>query len=77
MTRLKLVPFATLVKVAEAKGFRRIRQEGSHNIFRNTDGKIIVIPNHGSQVIVRPLLRKILRDMGVNPEEYDSILKEL
>jgi predicted RNA binding protein YcfA (HicA-like mRNA interferase family) len=77
MTRLKLVPFAALEKVAEAKGFRRIRQEGSHNIFRNADGKIIVIPNHGSQVIVRLLLRKILRDMGVNPEEYERVLKEL
>ncbi len=29
------------------------------------------------QVIVRPLLRKILRDMGVSPDEYENILKEL
>lgn len=49
----------------------------SHNIFRSADGKIIVIPNHGSQVIVRPLLRKILRDMGVSPDEYEAILKKL
>ena len=77
MSRLRLVPFAKLAKVAEAKGFQRIRQEGSHNIYRNGDGKIIVIPNHGPQVIVRPLLRKILRDMGVSPDEYEKILKKL
>ena len=77
MSRLRLVPFAKLARVAEAKGFQRIRQEGSHNIYRNADGKIIVIPNHGSQVIVRPLLRKILRDMGISPDEYQKILKEL
>jgi predicted RNA binding protein YcfA (HicA-like mRNA interferase family) len=77
MSRLRLVAFSILAKVAEAKGFSRIRQEGSHNIFRNADGKIIVIPNHGSQVIVRPLLRKILRDMGVSPHEYEEILKKL
>ncbi|HLA87660.1 MAG TPA: type II toxin-antitoxin system HicA family toxin [Anaerolineales bacterium] len=77
MSRLRLVAFSTLAKVAEAKGFYRIRQEGSHNIFRSADGKIIVIPNHGSQVIVRPLLRKILRDMGVSPDEYEAILKKL
>ncbi len=75
MSRLRLVPFGTLAKVAEAKGFQRIRQEGSHTIFRDASGKIIVIPNHGSKVIVRPLLRKILRDMGVSPEEYEKILK--
>jgi predicted RNA binding protein YcfA (HicA-like mRNA interferase family) len=77
MSRLRLVPFATLAKLAEAKGFQHVRQEGSHNVFRNADGKIIVIPNHGSQVIVRPLLRKILRDMGVSLDEYEKMLKKL
>jgi predicted RNA binding protein YcfA (HicA-like mRNA interferase family) len=77
MTRLRLVAFAILAKVAEEKGFHRVRQEGSHTIFRNAEGKVVVIPNHGSQVIVRPLLRKILRDMGVSPDEYAHILKEL
>ena len=76
MSRLRLVPFATLAKLAEAKGFQHVRQEGSHNVFRNAEGKIIVIPNHGSQVIVRPLLRKILRDMGVSLDEYEKILKK-
>ena len=60
MSRLRLVPFGTLAKVAEAKGFKRIRQEGSHNIFHDASGKIIVIPDHGAKVIIRPLLRKIL-----------------
>lgn len=77
MSRLRLVPFATLAKLAEAKGFQRARQEGSHNVFRNAEGKIIVIPDHGSQVIVRPLLRKILRDMGVSIDEYAKMLKKL
>lgn len=77
MSRLRLVPYATLAKVSESKGFRWVRSNGSHNIFRNASGKIIVIPDHGSQVIVRPLLRKILRDIGISPEEYDRLLKEL
>ena len=77
MSRLRLAPFATLAKLAEVKGFQRVRQEGSHNVFRNAEGKIIVIPDHGSQVIVRPLLRKILRDMGVSLDEYNKMLKKL
>jgi predicted RNA binding protein YcfA (HicA-like mRNA interferase family) len=77
VSRLRLVPFATLAKVAEAKGFQRMRREGSHTVFCNKEGKIIVIPDHGSQVIVRPLLRKILRDMGVGLKEYNQLLKKV
>ena len=76
MTRLRLVAYRELSKVAEVAGFRMIRQEGSHNTFRNAEGRIVVIPDHGSQVIVRPLLRKILRDMGLSVEEYTRLLEE-
>ncbi|MBI4828287.1 MAG: hypothetical protein HY804_05675 [Nitrospinae bacterium] len=46
---------------------------GSHNVFRNSEGRVVVIPDHGSQVIVRPLLRKILRDVRMTVEEYSQI----
>ena len=77
MTRLRLVPYRELSKVAEAAGFHRVRREGSHNTFRNAEGRIVVIPDHGSQVIVRPLLRKILRDLGLSIEGYHNILNKL
>ena len=76
MTHLRLVAYRELSKVAEAAGFRWIRREGSHNTFRNAEGRIVVMPDHGSQVIVRPLLRKILRDMGLSVEEYTRLLEE-
>jgi len=76
LTRLRLVAYRELSKVAEVAGFRWIRREGSHNTFRNAEGRIVVIPDHGSQVIVRPLLRKILRDMGLSVEEYTRLLEE-
>jgi predicted RNA binding protein YcfA (HicA-like mRNA interferase family) len=76
VTRLRLIPYSRLAKIAEARGFQWTRTNGSHNVFRHPSGKIIVIPDHGAQVIVRPLLRKILRDLGVSPEEYTELLKE-
>jgi len=74
LTRLRLVPYRELKKVAEAAGYSWIRCEGSHNVFRHLSGRIVVIPDHGSQVIVRPLLRKILRDLGLSPEAYQHLL---
>ena len=77
MTKLRLVPYRKLRKVAEEAGFRWDRCEGSHNIFENAAGITVTIPDHGSQVIVRTLLRKILRDMGLSVDEYNEILDRL
>jgi predicted RNA binding protein YcfA (HicA-like mRNA interferase family) len=71
-----LLPYRNLAKVAEAAGFEWVRCRGSHNTFRSAD-RIVVIPDHGEQVIVRPLLRKIIRDMGLTVEEYNRLLDSL
>jgi predicted RNA binding protein YcfA (HicA-like mRNA interferase family) len=77
LSRLRLVPYKQLSKVAEAAGFEWVRRKGSHNTFRNAEGRIVVLPDHGSQVIVRPLLRKVVRDLGLTVDEYHRILDEL
>jgi predicted RNA binding protein YcfA (HicA-like mRNA interferase family) len=73
LTKLRLVDYRKLGKVAEAAGFQWVRRAGSHNSFRNAEGQIVVIPDHGSTVIVRPLLR----DMRLAIEDYHRILEEL
>jgi predicted RNA binding protein YcfA (HicA-like mRNA interferase family) len=55
-------------------GFQWKHRAGSHNSFVNSDGRTVVIPDHGGQVIVRPLLRKIIRDMGLSIEQYNEML---
>jgi predicted RNA binding protein YcfA (HicA-like mRNA interferase family) len=74
MTRLRVVPYRRMKKVAEACGFMWDRCEGSHNIFKHADGRIVTIPNHGADPIVRPLARKIIRDLGISVEEYNRLL---
>lgn len=53
MTKLRLVPYQDLKKLLAVKGFHWLRCEGSHNVFRHQSGRIVVLPDHGSQVIVR------------------------
>lgn len=77
MTKLRLATYKELQIVAETAGFHWVRCVGSHNTFRNAEGRIIVIPDHGSQEIVRPLLRKIIRDMGMSVEEYHTLLDRI
>ena len=68
------------MKVPKAPPPRLLPQEekvGLRGNFRsNAKGRIVVIPDHGSQVIVRPLLRKILRDLGLSVEGYTRLLEE-
>ena len=77
MSRLRLVPFSVLAKVAQETGFHLARRKGSHCTFKHEDGRIVTIPDHGSKVIVRPLLRRLLRDMGLTPAQYEELLESL
>ena len=77
MSRLKLLTYRDLARIAEMVGFQWVRRQGSHNTFRAPDGRVIVIPDHGSQVVVRPLLRKIIRDMGLTDEEFNRLVESL
>jgi predicted RNA binding protein YcfA (HicA-like mRNA interferase family) len=63
VTSARLVPYRRLAKVAAAAGFTWVRRDGSHNTFQSSDGRIAVIPDHGSRPIGRGLLHKILRQM--------------
>jgi predicted RNA binding protein YcfA (HicA-like mRNA interferase family) len=77
VSRLRLVSYRHLRRVAEAAGFEWVRCVGSHNSFRNADGQVVVIPDHGSQVIVRSLTRRIVRDLGLTVDEYNRLLDEV
>jgi predicted RNA binding protein YcfA (HicA-like mRNA interferase family) len=77
VSRLKLLPYQDLARVAEAAGFEWVRCRGSHNTFRSPDGQVVVIPDHRNQVIVRSLLRKIIRDMGLTVDEYNRLVDSL
>ena len=77
MSTLKLLPYRDLARVAEMAGFQWKRQRGSHNTFQADDGRTVTIPDHGHRVIVRPLLRKILRDMGLTVDEYNDLVEKM
>ena len=55
-------------------GFELIRQRGSHAIFRHADGRTTVIPFHAGEDLGRGLIRAILRDIDLDPEEFIALL---
>lgn len=77
MTRLRLAAYRELSQIAESAGYHWVRCVASHNTFRSAEGRIVVIPDHGSRPTVRLLLRKILRDLGLSVDEYHRLLDSL
>jgi predicted RNA binding protein YcfA (HicA-like mRNA interferase family) len=70
------MPSATareLQAVARKLGFLRTRQTGSHERWNHPDGRAVTIPLHGGHEIGPPLFFKILRQLGVTLDEFQSL----
>jgi predicted RNA binding protein YcfA (HicA-like mRNA interferase family) len=76
-TRVPIVKVKILEKLLFYLGFETKRQSGSHVFYRHTDGRYTTLPHHGNQDLGRSLIRQILREIEVSPEEFIELLKKL
>lgn len=74
MSRLPVVSARELERVLLGLGFERVRQRGSHVFYRHPDGRTTTIPHHKGRDIARPLLREILREVELSPDEFREAL---
>jgi predicted RNA binding protein YcfA (HicA-like mRNA interferase family) len=65
-----------MIKLLNKLGFLEIRQKGSHKSFRHDDGRTTVIPFHDED-LGRGLIRKILKDIEISTEEYETLRRDL
>lgn len=77
MSRLPIVNFRTMEKVLFSLGFAPVRQKGSHVFYRHADGRTTTVPNHPNRDIARPLIREILREIELTPEQFQAALEDL
>lgn len=77
MSKLPMVNFKTMDKLLHRLGFTAVRQKGSHVFYRHQDGRTTTLPRHGNRDIARPLMREILREISVSPDEFIDLLEEL
>ncbi len=77
MTRLPILDAKTLERVLYNLGFERVRQKGSHVFYRHPDGRTTTISHHPGRDLARPLLREILREIDLTPDELLDELKNL
>ena len=73
MPKLAPITATKLLKILRQLGFVEIRQRGSHVILKHKDGRETVVPVHQGEDLGRGLLRKILRDINLSPDEFSKI----
>jgi predicted RNA binding protein YcfA (HicA-like mRNA interferase family) len=77
MTRLPALNAKRMEKALFALGFVAVRQRGSHVFYRHPDGRTTTLPHHAGRDLARPLLREVLREIEVSPEELAEVLKSI
>ena len=77
MSKLPVVNFKTMDKILHGLGFTAVRQKGSHVFYRHANGRTTTLPNHGNRDIARPLMREILREISISPDEFVKLLEEV
>ncbi|NOJ27385.1 MAG: hypothetical protein DA330_05175 [Nitrososphaera sp.] len=60
--------YRDVLKVLDRKGFRIVRQRGSHIVLMHQDGRYATVPRHDP--IKEPTLKSILDQAGISKEEF-------
>ncbi|MBL9179114.1 MAG: type II toxin-antitoxin system HicA family toxin [Verrucomicrobiaceae bacterium] len=58
-----------LMKCLKGHGFLLVRVHGSHHVMQHLDGRQTVVPVHAGEIIGPGLLRKILNQTELEPED--------
>ncbi len=74
MPKLPRLTAREIAAVLQRIGFSLARQSGSHQIYKNAAGKRATVPFHASKILHPKVLRSILRDAELSPEDLEKLL---
>lgn len=69
-----MIDAAAMARILFELGFAAVRQKGSHVYYRHPDGRTTTLPHHKGRDLARPLLREILREIDLPPDELRKLL---
>lgn len=69
MPRLPRVTAKQIISILEKRGFKFVRQSGSHKIYRNLEGKRATVLFHDNKILHPKVLKSIMKDAEIEPEE--------
>lgn len=73
MPKLSPIGGRELIRILQKQGFISVRQKGSHVRLEHTDGRKTSAPVHTGESVHVGLLRKILRNIQISPEDFNEL----
>lgn len=73
-SRLPILKARDIMRVLHSLGFKEVRQAGSHIFFQHSDGRTTLVSRHDREDIGRGLLRQILKEIELTPEQFSKYL---
>jgi len=77
VSKLPIVDAMTMERLRRRLGFEAVRHKGSHVFYRPPDGRTTIVPHHRGRDLARPLIREILREIDLAPEDYSRLLQDV
>ncbi|MBI2062499.1 MAG: type II toxin-antitoxin system HicA family toxin [Candidatus Yanofskybacteria bacterium] len=65
MPRLPRITAKQIISILERRGFKLVRQSGSHKIYRNLEGKRTTVPFHDNKTLHPKILKSIIKDAEI------------
>ena len=53
MSRMPTITAKVIVEFLKSKGFKQVRQKGSHKFFKHSDGRTATVPDHKGEELGR------------------------
>jgi predicted RNA binding protein YcfA (HicA-like mRNA interferase family) len=69
VSRFRAIRARDMIRFLQSLGFSQIRQRGSHRFFTHPDGRTATVPDHRGEDLGRGLVRAILRDIDLSPDD--------
>ncbi len=71
MSDLPIISGREIIKTLGKIGYREVRQRGSHIRLAREEKKSVTVPDY--KMVDKSLLRKILRDAELTPEDFRKL----
>jgi len=59
-----------MIDFLKKKGFSVVRIRGSHNVMKDSKGKVVVVPAHKNESLGPGIIREILKQSSISVKDY-------
>jgi predicted RNA binding protein YcfA (HicA-like mRNA interferase family) len=73
MSKISPAKPGEVIRMLNKLGFQKIRQSGSHAVFKHPDGRWTTVPLHKGKDVAKGTLYKILKDVGISYKELKKL----